>query len=75
MFVTVVAVLCHFSAQDCTEVVVTNSNLDEGWADIWSPQTKCRIDGPPLVIADFYPQFHIRPIGVWVQHGPKLPPL
>ncbi|SFJ30593.1 hypothetical protein [Bradyrhizobium sp. Gha] len=29
MFVTVVAVLCHLSAQDCTEVVVTNSNLDQ----------------------------------------------
>ncbi|QOZ56044.1 hypothetical protein XH90_08195 [Bradyrhizobium sp. CCBAU 53338] len=28
MFVTVVAVLCHLSAQDCTEVVVTNSALD-----------------------------------------------
>jgi len=23
----------------------------------------------------FYPQFHTRPIGVIVQHGPKLPPL
>ncbi len=22
-----------------------------------------------------YPQFHIAPIGVQVQHGPKLPPL
>jgi hypothetical protein len=22
-----------------------------------------------------YPQFHARPIGVQVQHGPKLPPL
>jgi hypothetical protein len=22
-----------------------------------------------------YPQFHIRPMGVQVQHGPKLPPL
>jgi hypothetical protein len=22
-----------------------------------------------------YPQFHIGPIGVGVQHGPKLPPL
>ena len=30
MFVTVVAVLCHLSAQDCTEVVVTNSALDQG---------------------------------------------
>lgn len=30
MFVTVVAVLCHLSANDCTEVVVTNSNLDDG---------------------------------------------
>ncbi|MDI2074277.1 MULTISPECIES: hypothetical protein [Bradyrhizobium] len=30
MFVTVVAVLCHFSAHDCTEVVVANSNLDAG---------------------------------------------
>lgn len=30
MFVTVVAVLCHFSAHDCTEVVVTSSNLDAG---------------------------------------------
>lgn len=30
MFVTVVAVLCHLSARDCTEVVVTNSNLDAG---------------------------------------------
>jgi len=25
--------------------------------------------------AGFYPQFHIGPIGVQVQHGPKLPPL
>ena len=30
MFVTVVAVLCHLTAQDCTEVVVTNSSLDSG---------------------------------------------
>ncbi|OKO68492.1 hypothetical protein AC629_42075 [Bradyrhizobium sp. NAS80.1] len=30
MLVTVVAVLCHFSVQHCTEVVVTNSNLDAG---------------------------------------------
>lgn len=28
MFVTIVAVLCHFSSHDCTEVVVSNSNLD-----------------------------------------------
>jgi hypothetical protein len=28
MLVTVVAVLCHLSAKDCTEVVVTNSSLD-----------------------------------------------
>jgi hypothetical protein len=25
--------------------------------------------------AGLYPQFHIGPIGVQVQHGPKLPPL
>ena len=30
MFVTMVAVLCHLTAQDCTEVVVTNSSLDSG---------------------------------------------
>lgn len=30
MFVTVIAVLCHFSTEDCTEMVVTNSNLDSG---------------------------------------------
>lgn len=30
MFVTVVAVLCQISGQDCTEIVVTNSNLDAG---------------------------------------------
>ena len=30
MFVTVVAVLCHLSGLDCTEVVVTSSNFDAG---------------------------------------------
>lgn len=30
MLVTIVAVLCHFSGHDCTEEVVTNSNLDAG---------------------------------------------
>jgi len=28
MFVTVVAVLCHLAAQDCTEETVTDSYLD-----------------------------------------------
>lgn len=23
----------------------------------------------------YFPQFQTGPIGVWVQHGPKLPPL
>ncbi len=30
MFVTMVAVLCHLTAPDCTEVVVTNSSLESG---------------------------------------------
>ena len=30
MFVTIVALLCHFAAQDCTEVIVTDSHLDTG---------------------------------------------
>jgi hypothetical protein len=29
----------------------------------------------PGVACGHYPQFHIGPIGVQVQHGPKLPPL
>ena len=32
--------------------------------------------GPsPVHVSGCYPQFQIGPIGVWVQHGPMLPPL
>jgi hypothetical protein len=31
--------------------------------------------GRPHFLRAFYPQFHISPMGVQVQHGPKLPPL
>jgi hypothetical protein len=28
-----------------------------------------------VISLGFYPQFHAGPIGVQLQHGPKLPPL
>jgi hypothetical protein len=41
-----------------------------------SPWTHLKLDGSVVLPCPaIYPQFHTRPIGVTVQHGPKLPPL
>jgi hypothetical protein len=38
------------------------------------PTSAC-LSRPKTISGSCYPQFHIAPIGVQVQHGPKLPPL